>query len=112
MALPNFEDSNEFSAVEKLVLRYSVAMSVTPVEVSDELFNALRQHFGERQLVELTSAIAWETTARASITPLESNRKDSTEVRCACSRSTRTPRPHRNTRTQMSRLVTSLGLSG
>jgi len=60
MALPNFEDSSEFSAVEKLVLRYAVAMSVTPVEVSDDLFAALQKHFDERQLVELTSAIAWE----------------------------------------------------
>lgn len=60
MALPNFEDSSEFSAVEKLVLRYAVAMTVTPVEVSDDLFAALRQHFSDRQLVELTSGIAWE----------------------------------------------------
>ncbi|HEV2689957.1 MAG TPA: hypothetical protein VGV35_15465 [Bryobacteraceae bacterium] len=58
MALPDFEDSSEFSPVEKLVLRYAVAMTATPVEVSDELFAALQQHFDERQLVELTSAIA------------------------------------------------------
>jgi len=42
------------------VLDYSVAMTQTPVEVSDELFAALRQHFNEAQLVELTAAIAWE----------------------------------------------------
>ena len=35
-------------------------MTNTPVDVSDELFDALHQHFDERQLVELTSAIAWE----------------------------------------------------
>jgi len=33
MALVNFEDSPEFSEVEKLALRYAVAMTVTPVEV-------------------------------------------------------------------------------
>ena len=60
MALPEFERSGEFSETEKLVLRYSAAMTQTPVEVSDELFNQLQQHFNERQLVELTSAIAWE----------------------------------------------------
>ena len=60
MALPDFEDSNQFDEKEKLVMRYAAAMTNTPVEVSDELFDALRQVFNEPQLVELTSAIAWE----------------------------------------------------
>ncbi|MGD0296543.1 MAG: hypothetical protein ABSE86_05455 [Bryobacteraceae bacterium] len=60
MALPDFENSPAFNDVEKLVIRYAAAMTNTPVEVSEELFGALRQHFDERQLVELTSAIAWE----------------------------------------------------
>jgi alkylhydroperoxidase family enzyme len=55
-----FETSSEFTDLEKLVLRYAVAMTVTPVVVPDELFDPLRRHFNERQLVELTSAIAWE----------------------------------------------------
>jgi len=59
-ALPDFEDAIEFSGTEKLVLRYAVAMTNTPVEISDDLFQALKQIFDERQLVELTSAIAWE----------------------------------------------------
>jgi len=59
-ALPDFEDAIEFSGTEKLVLRYAVAMTNTPVEISDDLFQALQQIFDERQLVELTSAIAWE----------------------------------------------------
>ena len=33
---------------------------MTPVEVPDALFDALRHHFNEAQLVELTAAIAWE----------------------------------------------------
>jgi alkylhydroperoxidase family enzyme len=60
MALADFEGSPEFSGVEKLALRYAVAMTATPVDVPDDLFAALRQHFDDRQLVELTSAIAWE----------------------------------------------------
>ena len=60
MALPDFENSAAFNEVEKLVLRYAAAMTNTPVEVSEELFEALRRHFDERQLVDLTSAIAWE----------------------------------------------------
>jgi len=35
-------------------------MTVTPVEIPDELFAELRKHFDDRQLVELTGAIAWE----------------------------------------------------
>jgi len=60
MALPDFEHACSFNALEKLVIRYAVAMTSTPVEVPDELFSALRVHFNEAQLVELTSAIAWE----------------------------------------------------
>jgi len=60
MALADFESSAALSALEKLVVRYAVAMTATPVEVSDDLFAKLQQHFTERQLVELTSALAWE----------------------------------------------------
>ena len=42
------------------MLNYAVAMTQTPVDVPDELFQKLKQVFNERQLVELTSAIAWE----------------------------------------------------
>ena len=58
--LADFETSSAFTALEKLVLRYTVAMTQTPVEVSDELFAELRKHFNPQQMVELTSAIAWE----------------------------------------------------
>lgn len=60
MALADFESSPALSELEKLVVRYAAAMTGKPVEVSDELFNGLKRHFNERQLVELTSAIAWE----------------------------------------------------
>ncbi len=55
-----FEESREFSELEKRVLRYAVALTRTPANVPEELFNDLREHFNPRQLVELTSAIAWE----------------------------------------------------
>jgi 4-carboxymuconolactone decarboxylase len=58
--LGDFETSTAFNELEKLVLRYATAMTQTPVEVPDELFNALRQRLNPRQMVELTSAIAWE----------------------------------------------------
>jgi len=58
--LAHFETSPAFSELEKLVLRYAVAMTNTPVEVPDALFAALRKHLSPQQMVELTSAIAWE----------------------------------------------------
>jgi alkylhydroperoxidase family enzyme len=58
--ISTYGTSVSFSPLEKLVLDYSVAMTQTPHEVSDELFAALRQHLNEAQMVELTAAIAWE----------------------------------------------------
>lgn len=60
LELADFEHSSAFSAIERLVLRYAEAMTHTPVEVPDELFEALERHLTPAQLVELTSAIAWE----------------------------------------------------
>jgi 4-carboxymuconolactone decarboxylase len=60
LELAEFENSSAFSELEKLVLRFATAMTQTPVEVSDELFAQLRQHFSPKQMVELTAAIAWE----------------------------------------------------
>jgi 4-carboxymuconolactone decarboxylase len=49
-----------FSELERLVLEYADAITDTPVEVPEALFARLREKFNEAQLVELTSAIAWE----------------------------------------------------
>lgn len=59
-ALADFESSAVFSEKEKLVLRYALAMTETPVAVPDALFAALREQYDEVELVELTSALAWE----------------------------------------------------
>lgn len=58
--LPFHNESGAFSDLEKLVLDYAAAMSKTPQEVDDALFARLREHFDDRQMVELTAAIAWE----------------------------------------------------
>jgi 4-carboxymuconolactone decarboxylase len=60
LALPNYRTASCFSDVDRLVLDYAAAMSRTPVEVSDELFNALREHFDVPQMVELTHIVALE----------------------------------------------------
>lgn len=58
--LPRYRDSDAFSELEKLVLDYATAMTRTPTEMSDELFDALRLHLDEAQMVELTNAVALE----------------------------------------------------
>ena len=49
MALTDFESSAELNEVEKLALRYTAAMTATPVELADDLFDAMKRHFNERQ---------------------------------------------------------------
>jgi alkylhydroperoxidase family enzyme len=58
--LSNYRSDCNFSELERLVLEYADAMTQTPVEVSDALFARLRERFNEAELVELTSAVAWE----------------------------------------------------
>jgi alkylhydroperoxidase family enzyme len=57
--LAYFEGSSAFTGKERLVLRLAVALTRTPVSVSDNLFAELRREFSEPQLVELATAIAW-----------------------------------------------------
>jgi len=58
--LAKYRSDVNFSDSERLVLQYADAMTQTPVEVSNKLFTRLRERFSEAELVELTSAIAWE----------------------------------------------------
>jgi len=58
--LADFETSAAFSELQKRVLRYAEALTQTPANVSQEVFDDLREHFNPQQLVELTAAIAWE----------------------------------------------------
>lgn len=59
-ALPAYRDSPLFSELDKRVLDYVVGMCATPAVVPDEVFAALRDHFTDAQLVELTHVIALE----------------------------------------------------
>ena len=57
LAMANYRNAACFSDVDKLILEYATAMSRTPVEVTDQLFDALRVHFDTPQLVGLTHVI-------------------------------------------------------
>jgi AhpD family alkylhydroperoxidase len=55
LALPRYRQSDLFTEPEKLVLDYTVAVMRTPVEVTDVLFEAVKEHFSDKQLVEITA---------------------------------------------------------
>ena len=59
-ALESFRTSKLFTPAEKAALELTEAMSQTPAAVTDAIFDALRPHFTEPQLVELTATIAME----------------------------------------------------
>ncbi len=58
--LSRHRESDEFSELEKLALDYTVALSETPAQVSDSLYEKLSAKLSEAQLVELTAVIAFE----------------------------------------------------
>jgi len=58
LALPHYRDSEQFTAREKLALDYTVAVMHTPVEVDDELFAQMQDHFTAEQLVEITALLS------------------------------------------------------
>lgn len=54
--LPAYRDSDAFSPLEKLVLEFAEAATLTPAAVSDELVASLRESFDDEQLVERAAA--------------------------------------------------------
>jgi AhpD family alkylhydroperoxidase len=58
--LHRYRESPEFDATERLVLDLAVAMTLTPVRVTDELIEQLRTVFDEPQIVELVHLVAVE----------------------------------------------------
>ncbi len=55
-----WRDSDLFSAAERTALSLAEAMTVTPADISDDLFADLRARYSEEQIVELTATIALE----------------------------------------------------
>jgi AhpD family alkylhydroperoxidase len=55
-----WRESDAYSPAQRVAIELAEAMTQTPVDVSDELFSRVREHFDEAQTVELTTAIALE----------------------------------------------------
>lgn len=56
----NWEHSKILGERERTAIEYAEEMSKTPVRVSDELFQRLKKHFSDEQIVELSASIAYE----------------------------------------------------
>jgi alkylhydroperoxidase family enzyme len=57
LALPRYQSSEKFTDREKAALDYTAAVMRTPVEVTDELFERMRGHFSDKQIVEITALL-------------------------------------------------------
>ncbi len=53
----DWRDHPEFDEVDRLVVEYAIAAWQDPQRVGDALFQRLRRHFSEAQIVELTLRI-------------------------------------------------------
>jgi alkylhydroperoxidase family enzyme len=60
-ALADYRTSPHFSELERLVLRLADQLAGAPAPVPLELYQALRGHLDEAQIVELAASIAWES---------------------------------------------------
>ena len=55
--LADFEKRDDFAPAEKAALRLAEIETRRPQEFTDEMWQELRQHFDEGEIVELTAAI-------------------------------------------------------
>lgn len=60
-----------YSEVERLVLEYGECMTITGESVDEALFEKLREHFSEPEIVELTAGIAMENFRSKFNAPLK-----------------------------------------
>jgi len=57
LALPRYQQTDLFTEREKTALDYTVAVMRTPVEVTDELYARMKEHFTDEQMVEITALL-------------------------------------------------------
>ena len=62
-ALPEYATSDLYTNEERVALELADCMTIPDREVSDDLFQRLRQFYSDDALVELTATIAWENAS-------------------------------------------------
>ena len=60
MAVFHFRESGLFSPAERAALEVAEAMTETPPRVTDEIFDQLRGHYSDKEIVEMAAIIAQE----------------------------------------------------
>ncbi len=55
-----FRDSDLFTPAEKVALELAEAMTLTPPQVTDDLFRRVRENYSEAEVVEMAAVIALE----------------------------------------------------
>lgn len=60
MAVLDWRDSNLFTPSEKVAMEVAEAMSQTPQQVTDDLFQRAQEHYSDAQMVEMAAVIAFE----------------------------------------------------
>ena len=62
-ALPDYATSEHYSPIERIVLTYADAITLSDQDVDEALFDSLSNHFEQDAIVELTAVIAWENAS-------------------------------------------------
>jgi alkylhydroperoxidase family enzyme len=57
LALPRYRSSDLFTDREKAALDYTTGVMRTPVDVTDEVFARMKEHFSDKQIVEITALL-------------------------------------------------------
>jgi alkylhydroperoxidase family enzyme len=63
LALADYATHELYGEEERVALAYADAMTITGREVTDKLFERLREYYDEDAIVELTEIIAWENAS-------------------------------------------------
>ena len=58
--IPNYKTSSLFNDREKVALEYADCITITKLDVSEQFFTQVQQHFSDDEIVELTATISWE----------------------------------------------------
>ena len=60
LKIEDYQNEDVFDEEEKAALSFAEAMSKTPVEVSEGIFNKLKEFFSDNQIVEITTIISFQ----------------------------------------------------
>jgi alkylhydroperoxidase family enzyme len=63
LALEGYATSPLYEEAERVTLEYADAITLSDRDVDEDLFERVRDLFGEDALIELTAVIAWENAS-------------------------------------------------